>query len=212
MSEPGDRSYYFEQERTEVAPLLPPSFGRALEVGCGAGGFGRLMRDKAPASELWGVEPDARSAELARATFDNVICGSFPADELEGETFDLLVFNDVLEHMVDPWEGLNQAKSLLSGPARVIASIPNVRHWDVLLPLLRGRWDYEADGILDRTHLRFFTRATACELFQSQGFQVDRVRPIRRFVRTRPARVAERLTGGQTSWGVIQWGIQAHLP
>jgi SAM-dependent methyltransferase len=125
---------------------------------------------------LVAIEPVKSQAAIARAAgaFDRVHDGYFP-EELPGDEgpFDLICFNDVLEHIVDPWAVLRACRGLLADDGRVIAAIPNIQHGPTVARLLRGRWDYEDTGVLDRTHVRFFTRATMLDLFRSTGFVVE---------------------------------------
>jgi len=93
-------------------------------------------------------------------------------------TFDCILYADVLEHLVRPDECLRRQQSVLAPTGEIVASIPNVNHYSVVLPLLRaGEWRYVDSGILDSTHLRFFTLKTAKELFTNTGFRLDRAQP-----------------------------------
>ena len=96
--------------------------------------------------------------------------------------FDLIVILDILEHLMDPWAMVQRLHSALALGGVIIASIPNVGHYSVAFPLLRGKWEYQPEGLLDRTHLRFFTKRTALDLMNRLGLavqKVDRVwRPI----------------------------------
>jgi 2-polyprenyl-3-methyl-5-hydroxy-6-metoxy-1,4-benzoquinol methylase len=151
-----------------------------LDVGCGLGGFGYALRRVDPTRTIWGIETDPGAAERAAPHYDKVLVGPFP-DVLAGHdaAFDCLVFNDVLEHLVDPWTALGAGVRRLSPGGTVLASIPNVRFVGTVLGLvLRGDWSYADTGVLDRTHLRFFTRKTAVSLFRGCGLDVDLVRGI----------------------------------
>lgn len=123
-----------------------------------------------------GIEATASQAESASEGhgFDEVLHGYFP-DALAGRSdrFDLITFNDVLEHIIDPWSVVDGLHERLTPGGRVVATIPNVQYIFNLARLLAGRWDYEDDGILDRTHVRFFTRATCVSLFAERGFIVE---------------------------------------
>lgn len=159
---------YFAHARKEISFLLPPQCGRVLEVGCGSGAtLGWLRRDQR-ASCTVGVEISEAAAQSARAHADEVYCLDFERVELplEDKKFDLILCLDVLEHMVNPWLVVDRLVSQYLVPGgTLIVSLPNVRHYSVVLPLLFwGRWDYEDAGLLDRTHLRFFTRDTAIRL------------------------------------------------
>ncbi|HEY6317191.1 MAG TPA: class I SAM-dependent methyltransferase [Acidimicrobiia bacterium] len=168
----------YDLERAEMLEFIPASTRRLLEVGCETGRFGAALRAAYPAMEIWGIDPTPSPPNRPQA-YQTRIVGSFPADIADGEKFDCVVFNDVLEHLIDPWDALRRTHSFLRPDAVVVVSIPNVRHISVLRPLLiGGRWDYRDCGILDRTHLRFFTRATAIELLRSTGYAVERVQRL----------------------------------
>jgi SAM-dependent methyltransferase len=159
---------YFAHARKEVAPLLPPQCGRVLEIGCGSGvTLGWLRRDQR-ASYAVGVEISETAAQSARAHADEVHCLDFEHGEIpvENSQFDVILCLDVLEHMVNPWKAVDRLVSRYLAPGgALVVSLPNVRHYSVVLPLLlQGRWDYQDAGLLDRTHLRFFTRDTAISL------------------------------------------------
>jgi 2-polyprenyl-3-methyl-5-hydroxy-6-metoxy-1,4-benzoquinol methylase len=130
--------------------------------------------------ELWAVEPDPASARAARSAFDHVVVGEFPHERLPGGRFDVVMCADVLEHMADPAAALHAAGSAMAEGGVMVASIPNVRHWrSVVWPLLRrGTWTYTDRGVLDRTHLRFFTRRSIRDLFASSGWFVESVTGI----------------------------------
>lgn len=163
-------------ERPDVVRLIP-EVQRLLEVGCSRGGFAAaLRRIPGRVGELWGIEPHAGAAEEARKHFDHVITGLYPDDLPATEPFDVIVFNDVLEHMVDPWATLTFTRRILIPGGLVVASIPNVRYWEVIWDLIvHGRWTYTETGPLDRTHVRFFTRSSACELLTTSGYEIERV-------------------------------------
>ena len=129
-----------------------------------------------------GVEPDPAEAELARQVLDQVASGTFPAvapDVQRDGGYDVIVFNDVLEHMPDPVQALDAARDLLAPDGVVVSSIPNVRHVSASAPLvLRGQWTYVDLGVLDSTHLRFFTASSIRELFVGSGWEITRFEPI----------------------------------
>jgi SAM-dependent methyltransferase len=190
MGQNGDgaeMSIKYDFDRAELLPFLPDSSRSLLDVGCGSGAFGRLLRSRRPGMELWAVEPDQASAQAARDGFDHVLVGRFPDARLPRSRFDVIVCADVLEHMASPETALEAALSTVTPAGVMVASIPNVRHWRaVLWPLLRhGTWTYSERGILDRTHLRFFTRRSACDLFTGHGWAVESVTSINMIRRER---------------------------
>ena len=176
----------YSAERGEIAGLVPPGVRRVLDVGCGTGGFGATVRSVAPQAELWGVEPVAEAARAASATYDRVVTGYYPDDarDLPAGSFDAVFMLDVLEHMVEPDVALRDVRSLLTPTGVLVASIPNVRHYDVWWPLVRhGRWTYTDTGLMDRTHLRWFTRSSIEDLFHATGWDV---RSLEGITRTEP--------------------------
>lgn len=170
---------YFEETRGEMADFIPESCRRILDVGCGSGGFGALLK-KERAAEVWGVEPFESAAKLASVRLDRVIHEVFPPEGgLPLGFFDCIIFNDVLEHMTDPELALRYARTLLSPGGIVVASIPNIRHFPTIWRLvIHGEWKYRDCGTLDKTHLRFFTRSSIDEAFQREGYSIQEITGI----------------------------------
>jgi 2-polyprenyl-3-methyl-5-hydroxy-6-metoxy-1,4-benzoquinol methylase len=142
-----------------------------LDLGCATGYLAEALR--AQGCRVSGVEYDERAAEKARPFLERLVVGDLTdpgtLGALAGETFDVLVFGDVLEHLPEPAEVLSRALSLLAPGGSVVISIPNVSHGSLRLALLQGRWEYRDTGLLDRTHIRFFTRATLEDLLRRAG-------------------------------------------
>jgi 2-polyprenyl-3-methyl-5-hydroxy-6-metoxy-1,4-benzoquinol methylase len=175
---------YDDWDRDDVLPFIPAGARTVFDVGCSFGGFGASLKRARPTTEVWGLEPHEDAAAVAATRLDRVIHGVFPDDAPERE-FDCVVFNDVLEHLLEPWDALREARTMLAAGGVVVASIPNVRHYSVVVPLLlKGRFTYRDSGIMDRTHLRFFTRSTMVELFEATGFRIEQVAPSRLSPRT----------------------------
>ena len=167
---------YVDGRFAEVA-LVPESTKRLLDVGCFERGFDRAMM--ARGVEVWGIDVDAAAASVASRGLSRAIVGDYPDALPQGERFDCITFNDVLEHMADPARTLSATRSHLTEGGCVIASITNVRNVSVIAPLvLHGRWDYADAGVRDRTHLHWFTKATMRELFEKAGYRVERQDPI----------------------------------
>ena len=169
---------YFSAARREIAPLLPERASRVLELGCGAGATLAWLRATGRAEHAVGVELFASAAQQARQFADEIYCLDFERDPLPqglGQ-FDLILCLDVLEHLIDPWAAVDRlVREQLVGGGTLIVSVPNIRHYSVLLPLLfHGRWQYEERGLLDRTHLRFFTYGSAMQLLNHPQLGVAR--------------------------------------
>lgn len=167
---------YFSNVRMEVVGTLPMGLGRVLEVGCGAGSSLEWLKKERDCRWVAGVEIDHTAAAAARKKLDALYEGNVEDLNLpiEEGSLDAILFPDVLEHMIDPWALIKRLQALLKPGGQIIISIPNVRHFKVLWPLLvKGEWEYQEAGILDRTHLRFFTRKTALKLVD--GFEIESV-------------------------------------
>jgi 2-polyprenyl-3-methyl-5-hydroxy-6-metoxy-1,4-benzoquinol methylase len=167
---------YFQYVRPEMLRVVPAHCRRVLDVGCAEGAFGESLK-KTRGIEVWGVEPTKSAAATAMAKLDKVIAGVFgPENALPVGTFDCIVFNDVLEHMIAPEMALRYARTLLAPGGVVVASIPNIRYFPMVYQLMiHARWEYVDAGILDKTHLRFFTRSSIVNMFDSEGFAIDTI-------------------------------------
>jgi methionine biosynthesis protein MetW len=162
-------------EAHEIIAQQVPLGSRVLDVGCGAGALMDYLQKRRKAVVV-GIEPEHTRAETAAAQGLEVIESAFSADSAGAlEPFDVVLFADVLEHLSDPHEALTVARSLLKDGGRVVASVPNVAHWTVRWNLMRGRFDYQPSGIMDATHLRWFTRSTLLSLFRVAGLEPYRV-------------------------------------
>ena len=172
------RDAYFATARREIAPLLPPGRLRVLEIGCGAGATLAWMKESGIASETVGIDISSVPADTARLYVDTMIEADAETTDLPASlgNFDAILCLDVLEHMVDPWGFIERIQERLTPDGVMISSIPNVRHLKVLIPLLfQSRWDYVNEGILDRTHLRFFTESSARDLMSTGTLRVQKV-------------------------------------
>jgi 2-polyprenyl-3-methyl-5-hydroxy-6-metoxy-1,4-benzoquinol methylase len=162
--------------------MIPNHVRLLLDVGCGSGRFGWLVKQERGA-EVWGVELSLRACREAQNCLDQVVNAEFGESlPLPKKAFDAVVFNDVLEHMANPWAALEFAKELLTETGVVVASIPSIRHFPTLWRLIvRKEWRYQEAGTLDRTHLRFFTQQTIEELFLDTGYRICLIKGIRPF-------------------------------
>lgn len=173
---------YFGRARPEMLEFIPRSAQRILDVGCGSGGFAaQLMK---PGKEVWGIEPDPAMAALASKQLTKTFCSDIETalGHLPVAYFDCVVFNDVLEHLVDPFSVLRQVQRYLCQGGCIVASIPNVRYFYNLREVLLDRqWRYRNFGILDRTHLRFFTEISMADMFADAGYRLIRQQGINGF-------------------------------
>jgi 2-polyprenyl-3-methyl-5-hydroxy-6-metoxy-1,4-benzoquinol methylase len=168
-------SSYFDHVRPEILALIPQTARQVLDIGCGAGRLGEALKARQTA-EVYGIEYDEQAAQAARRRLDRVIVGDVESSfvTFAPHSLDAIVCGDVLEHLREPARVLSRARDWLRPDGVLIASIPNVRHHSIVSSLLGGNWTYETAGLLDRTHLRFFTRSSIEDLFHLAGFRIQR--------------------------------------
>ena len=170
---------YYQERRSEMQSFVPKDAKMLLDVGCSEGYFGQDVKAR-QSCEIWGVEMMPKAAAVAAQHLDRVITLPFGEElRLPENHFDCIIFNDCLEHMEDPEPALQYTRRLLKPGGRVIASIPNMRYFPVAWDLLvRGEWEYKEFGVMDRTHLRFFTRTSIRKMFERVGLVVERLEGI----------------------------------
>jgi 2-polyprenyl-3-methyl-5-hydroxy-6-metoxy-1,4-benzoquinol methylase len=157
-----------------MAEYLPSNAATILDVGCGDGSFSAGLKSNREL-EVWGIEIDELAAAEAVNKLDRVLVGDAIAlvNELPDNHFDCIYCNDILEHLIDPEKLLEILKSKLKSDGRLVASIPNVRYfWNIVDLVFYGKWNYTDEGILDRTHLRFFTKKSMQKMFTNNGYEV----------------------------------------
>jgi len=176
----GKQDNYYDHSRAEILPFVPLTVRTALDVGCSNGAFGASLKSQRDC-KLWGIEPNKQAALEAEKKIDKVINGLFVKGmpELAGQKFDAVFFNDVLEHLAAPEDAVNYCRDLLNPGGYIIASIPNIRWYPVMLSLLRYKdFKYEDAGVMDKTHMRFFTLKSMRRLFESNDYQIIKAEGI----------------------------------
>jgi len=155
---------------------------RLLELGCSAGRLALGCKEKFPGVHITGIEMDPVAAEIARTRLDKVIEAKledidFAAEGIAPGSIDTFIAGDVLEHLYDPWRALVRVRPLLTPDAQVSVSIPNIRNLSVHATLHNeGTWRYEGHGLLDITHIRFFTLRDIVQMMNETGFDIADVR------------------------------------
>lgn len=176
----GSVSQYYSNDREVMRPFVPAEVHRALDIGCAEGNFGSWIRQQRHA-EVWGLEFSPEAAMKASAILDRVLPGDAmqTIEQLPAASFDLVVCNDVLEHLAEPELLLQKIKRVLTPGGVIVASIPNVRFWSAFRKIVfRADFPREDQGIFDRTHLRFFTHKVIVRMFSETGFRIQRLQGI----------------------------------
>ena len=171
---------YYVTERPEFVDFIGRfgTMASVLDIGCAGGRLGKALVDRKIVGCCDGIEPFADAAALAGAHLRQVWHGSMESrgDDVPWHSYDLVMMADVLEHLVDPWAALRLLRKRTSSSCRLALSVPNIRHYKVLLPLLfKGQFRYEDHGIMDRTHLHFFTRESLAETLAECGWTMSAV-------------------------------------
>jgi SAM-dependent methyltransferase len=170
---PGDDEY-FELDRPELRARVPHTARRVLDVGCGAGALGAALKDERAHLEVVGLEGFAAAAAEAAGRLDaavHVDLDTLPELPAGLGRFDCMIFGDVLEHLRDPARLLRALRPALEPGGVIVCSVPNVKHWSVIMPLLvQDRWEYKDSGLLDRTHVHFFTLEELGRMLVACGF------------------------------------------
>lgn len=172
-SRPAKDVPYFEFARPEVAALVPTTARRILDVGCGAGRLGTLLKQRQPA-EITGLELNAAAAAAARHCLDRVYELNVEDANVEfpARSFDCVICADVLEHLREPAAVLARIRRWLTPVGELVISLPNIRHHSIVAGLVEGNWTYESAGLLDNDHVRFFTRREIEKLLFRSGFTI----------------------------------------
>lgn len=180
MKEVKDKSYY-GHVRPEMLQFVPSTAKKIIEIGCGEANFSnQLINDNV---EVWGVEPNLEAAKVASNKLFKVLTGTIGETifDLPEDYFDVIILNDVIEHLIYPEEDLKKLKPKLNKGGILVSSIPNVRYSKNIFNLIFKRdWKYTASGILDNTHFRFFTKKSIQRMFKECGFTIQTIKGVNR--------------------------------
>ena len=179
LKEEKERTYY-EGERPEMLKFVPDTVKKTIEFGCGDGNFSASIKQTYK-TESWGVDMDPTAIENANQVLDKVLLGEAMKvlQDLPNNYFDCVVCNDFLEHIPNPGEFIMALRPFLKDSAVLVCSLPNVRHWKNLKELIFDKdWRYRDAGILDNTHLRFFTKKSMIRLMTDSGLTVEKMHGI----------------------------------
>jgi 2-polyprenyl-3-methyl-5-hydroxy-6-metoxy-1,4-benzoquinol methylase len=173
---------YYELARPEMLAFIPSSAKKILDVGCGTGRFGMDLKKQDPTRRVDGIEPNLPSVQIAREKLDNVFEGSIESyfeQYQSNDLYDCIVFNDVLEHLYNPGEVLKSCKKLLNNGGVIVSSIPNIRYFPVFIQYIKqAEWKYAEAGVMDFTHLRFFTKKSMIRLYKEAGYYIEMIEGI----------------------------------
>jgi 2-polyprenyl-3-methyl-5-hydroxy-6-metoxy-1,4-benzoquinol methylase/tetratricopeptide (TPR) repeat protein len=178
--DPKSAEEYYEHPRRELLPAIPQRARRILDVGCGAGALGKLLKEERGVEEVCGVEFIEEAYERACKVLDRVLLGNIEEMALPWDDghFDCIICADVLEHLTDPSAVLAKLNRVLAPHGVIVISVPNARFFDVIQMLSYGSWTYCEQGIMDATHLRFFTRTDLRTMIENGGMDTIEILPL----------------------------------
>ena len=165
----------------QLFDLIPDTLESIIEIGSGSGVLAQAIKHRTPATQYIGVELDPEYTKLSSRYCDLVLTDNIekPSEELikHIQSSSAIVFSDVLEHLYNPWQTLKFLRTEISKDSAIYASIPNIQHWSIIFGLISGNFNYTDSGLLDRTHIRFFTKNTIISMFHDCGFEVKSISP-----------------------------------
>nr|WP_188388551.1 class I SAM-dependent methyltransferase [Priestia taiwanensis] len=169
---------YYEGANPHLLNRIKEGWKEVLDIGCSKGGLGAAIKEKG--IRVSGIEAFEDVASVAKLKLDDVIVGNIETMELpyKAEQFDCIIFGDVLEHLFDPWAVVEKVRPYIKPGGMILTSIPNVAHISVVKSLLNGDWTYEEMGLMDKTHIRFFTYKEIIHLFEGAGLAIRHVERV----------------------------------
>ncbi|MFP5221751.1 MAG: class I SAM-dependent methyltransferase [Acidobacteriota bacterium] len=191
--------YYYNNTRVEILQYLPKAINRHLDIGCAAGMFGKIVKKKY-GCESWGIEYTPQVAELAKQNIDHAYSGDCKEILPKlNERFDCVTMLDVFEHIAEGDGLLKLIRTVMDDDSTLVISVPNILYARVALDLFFHRdFQYQECGVLDDTHLRFFTRKSICRQLENAGYKIDAVHSINETQDWRfPLKVLDKLTRGR---------------
>ena len=173
------RDTAYTTPRSDISVMVPPGAMAILDVGCSSGELGASLRQSVVGRHVVGIEMNAQYCTLAANRLDEAICADVNnfdwAALAEQQTFDCIIFADVLEHLTNPWQHLKSAAACLRRDGVIVVSLPNIRHITALYSIfLQGTFPRRPRGLFDSTHLRWFTYRDAIALLAETGYEVQR--------------------------------------
>ena len=171
---------YFSLERQMFKDAVRENSLNILDIGCGTGILGAYFK-KNQNCNVTGIEINQKAFEAAKLNLDNVIKGNIETLDLtlNENYFDVIIMGDVLEHLVNPITTILKITPLLKKEGRILITVPNVRNWNVLIKLIfQDSWEYADWGILDYTHMRFFTLKSAKSILKKNNIKIESAQRI----------------------------------
>ncbi|KPA15689.1 type 12 methyltransferase [Candidatus Magnetomorum sp. HK-1] len=179
-----NQTNYHQYINTPLINFISTPPHRILDIGCAGGKLAGVLKAKFPGVYIAGIEPNHTAARQAENYLDKVMNGTFETIDLNTEgitphSFDTAILSDVIEHVYNPWDMMIRLKEWLSPDAQVLMSIPNIQNLRILEGLFQnGKWEYQGEGLMDITHIRFFTRQSITQFIHDTGYHLCKITSI----------------------------------
>ena len=176
-NQPMSQTPMHHNHNPDLLQIIPKHCSNLIEIGCSSGALAREVKKRQAFKQYHGIDIEPTYLHYAAEHCTSV--ESLDLDEAPPSFFDqhsdkdCWIFGDTLEHLKDPWRAMREIRRVIPQHGTVVACIPNVQHWSMIVRLAIGDFRYEDQGLMDKTHLRWFTRQTVLELFQDTGFEVS---------------------------------------
>lgn len=169
------RFSYYGSEKSRIHPHISQGPNVILDMGCGTGQLGRKLIESDKAKELVGVDIYKPAIDEAAKYYHRIHHGDIELLDLKYKKyFDYVICGDVIEHLRDPWSMMEKIYGWLKDEGHIVVTIPNIRYWPVLKGLIfSGKWEYVEAGVLDKTHLRFFTKKTFFTMLENANYKIN---------------------------------------
>lgn len=203
--------FYYGSDRSEIMEFLPKTAKKVLDVGCAEGNFASSIKRRNQA-EVWGIEYSKEAAKVAEEKVDKIFVGDAQelVKDLPEKHFDLITCNDVLEHLVDPYTTIEILREKISPGGHIFASLPQIRYYKTIIEIIfKKDFKYVDAGVMDRTHLRFFTKKSIKRMFEEAGYEVLKMKGLNKSKSIRPFFVTILSLGFISDSKYIQYGILA---
>jgi len=176
-----NHTVYSASMRADNLHLFDRAYTKIIDIGCSAGNIGAMLKAHQLCQWVTGVEAFEQTAQIVRTHLDGVIVGAVEQalQQIPDQHFDCILCLDTLEYLVDPWNVLDRPSKKLKPQRMLITNIPNIGHLSILVKFFLLRcWTYTDSGILERTHLRFFTKRSCLQLLDLRQLQLEKIRSL----------------------------------
>lgn len=164
---------------SKIFSLIPSNSKNILDIGCASGYLGKYIKSKYKSIPITGLDNNKEDIKIAKKNLDEALIFNLESDifpeRFKKNKFDVVILADILEHLINPEKLLQNLHQIITSNSTLIISIPNIVHQSTIINLINRKWEYTDTGILDKTHLKFFSRQSICQLLKQNGFVIEKI-------------------------------------